>query len=69
MSAFGAKLQLLRLERGLSKKDLAEIAGLSAQAISHLESGRRANPYASTVQALARALYVAPSCLLDGETK
>ncbi len=54
--AFGALLKQHRVTRRLSQEALAERAGLSADAISALESGRRRAPYRDTVALLARAL-------------
>ncbi|MDP9373205.1 MAG: helix-turn-helix domain-containing protein, partial [Chloroflexota bacterium] len=56
---FGALLKRQRLAAGLSQEQLAERAGLTAQAISVLERGTRRAPYRDTVRALARALGLA----------
>src|SRR2546423_2474284 len=51
--------RLLRRHRqsaGLTQEQLAERAGLSAQAIGALERGQRQHPYPHTVRALAAAL-------------
>ncbi len=56
---FGALLKRQRLAAGLSQEQLAERAGLTAQAISVLERGIRRAPYRDTVRALARALGLA----------
>ena len=53
---FGEHLRTLREQAGLTQEGLAERAGLSAQAVAALESGRRQRPHPSTVQALAGAL-------------
>jgi predicted ATPase/transcriptional regulator with XRE-family HTH domain len=57
--AFGALLRQYRLAAGLSQEELAERAGLSVQAVSYLENGRRQAPYHHTVGLLARALGLA----------
>jgi transcriptional regulator with XRE-family HTH domain len=54
--SFGALLRQYRLAAGLSQEALAERAGLSVQALSALENGRRQVPYRHTVAVLARAL-------------
>ena len=46
---------------GLSQEALAERAGLSAQAVGALETGKRRRPYPHTVAALADALGLAES--------
>lgn len=53
---FGALLRRYRLAAGISQERLAERAGLSVQALSVLENGRRHAPYRHTVNLLARAL-------------
>jgi predicted ATPase/transcriptional regulator with XRE-family HTH domain/Tfp pilus assembly protein PilF len=59
--SFGALLRHYRGERGLSQEEVAERAGLSAQAISALERGVTQWPYRDTVDRLARALGLAPA--------
>jgi transcriptional regulator with XRE-family HTH domain len=49
-------LRQLRASSGLTQEQLAERAGLSANAISALERGERTHPYPHTVRALASAL-------------
>jgi transcriptional regulator with XRE-family HTH domain len=49
-------LRQYRLAVGLSQERLAERAGISAQALSALENGRRQIPYRHTVTLLARAM-------------
>ena len=56
VSAFGPRLRQLRERAGLSQEELAERAGLTANAISALERGERRRPYPHTVQLLAQAL-------------
>jgi DNA-binding XRE family transcriptional regulator len=41
--AFGARLLILRRARGLTRVQLADVAGLDAEAIAALESGEEAN--------------------------
>jgi tetratricopeptide (TPR) repeat protein/transcriptional regulator with XRE-family HTH domain len=56
---FGALLRRYRTAAGLSQEELAERAGLSVDAISTHERGRR-RPYRDTVQRLADALALRP---------
>ena len=56
---FGSLLRRHRLAAGLSQEELAERAGLSADGVSALETGRRAAPRPYTVRALADALALA----------
>ncbi len=58
---FGALLKGHRRVAGLSQEQLAERAGLTAQAVSALERGFRRAPYRDTVHALARALALGPA--------
>src|SRR5918997_249806 len=53
---FGGQLRRHREAAGLSQEELAERAGLTANAISALERGERRHPYPQTVRALADAL-------------
>ncbi|HEU5423617.1 MAG TPA: helix-turn-helix domain-containing protein, partial [Nitrolancea sp.] len=60
-SPFGVRLRRLRESAGLSQEQLAERAGLSANAIGALERGDRQRPYPNTVRALSDALELAPA--------
>ncbi|MFC4945325.1 ATP-binding protein [Pseudonocardia sp. GCM10023141] len=53
---FGASLRHFRERAGLTQEQLAERAGLSANAVSSLERGARRRPYPHTRDALATAL-------------
>src|SRR5205807_1156951 len=55
MGVFADRLKTLREEAGLSQRELGERAGLTRDAVSSLEQGRR-EPTWETVQALASAL-------------
>ena len=59
VSPFGMALRACRLGRGLSQAELADMAGLSAQAVSMLERGVR-RPRPATVRSLAEALELPP---------
>jgi predicted ATPase/DNA-binding XRE family transcriptional regulator len=58
--AFGAVLRRHRLAARLTQEALAERAGLSAKAVSALESGIRRSPYRATIDRLADALRLSP---------
>src|SRR5258707_2323278 len=60
---FGALLLRLRAAAGLTQEQLAARAGLSPDAISALESGKRRTPRFATVELLAAAL------ALDGQQR
>ncbi len=53
----GRRLRLLRTDRGLSIRALAEISGLNVNTLSLIENGRT-SPSVNTIQQLARALNV-----------
>ena len=55
-SSFGARLRQLREVAGFTQEELAGRAGLTPNAISDLERGRRRYPYPHTVRSLAEAL-------------
>lgn len=54
--AFGVRIRAHRLAAGFTQEQLAERAGLSAQAVGALERGDRRFPYRDTVTRLADAL-------------
>ena len=54
--SFGTRLRLLREAAGLTQEELAGRAGLTPNAISDLERGKRRRPYPHTVRSLADAL-------------
>ncbi|HEU5424753.1 MAG TPA: helix-turn-helix domain-containing protein, partial [Nitrolancea sp.] len=54
--SFGEQLRRHRETRGLSQEELAERAGLSANAIGALERGERRRPYPDTLRRLGDAL-------------
>lgn len=62
---FGLEIKLLREQRQLSAKDLAEQVGLSPSQMSRLESGQR-RVDAVLLSKIARALEVHPSHFFQG---
>jgi excisionase family DNA binding protein len=62
----GARLRAFREDAGLSQLDLAASSGLTHEAISIIELGRR-SPRAMSIERLARALSVAPEQFVTGE--
>lgn len=54
----------LRKERGLTQEQVCELAGVSVDAVTRIESGTR-TPTLPTLERLARALDVSPAQLLD----
>ena len=58
---FGERLRRLREAATLTQEELAERAGLTAQAVGALETGKRRRPYPTTVRALADALGLSPA--------
>jgi excisionase family DNA binding protein len=62
----GLRLRAFREDAGLSQIDLASMSGLTHEAISIIELGRR-SPRASTIERLARALVVKPEEFVAGE--
>lgn len=55
-SEFGITLRRFRDRAGLTQEELAELAGLSVDAVSSLERGVRRHPQARTIRSLAAAL-------------
>jgi transcriptional regulator with XRE-family HTH domain len=68
VAQIGARVRFLRLERGLSQSELAELAGCSASCIMHFELGRRAVTIRILCK-LARALDVQPFDILNHDTQ
>jgi transcriptional regulator with XRE-family HTH domain len=64
-ATIGDRLRRLRTERGLTQERLAEIANLSVDMIKKLEQNRRESARLSTLNALADALDIPRSQLLD----
>ena len=57
VTAFGAHVRALRLERGLSQEDVAHLAGIHVTYLSGVERGKR-NPSLKNLRKLAGALGV-----------
>ena len=68
VAQIAARLRFLRFERGLSQRELAQMAGCSAQSIVQFESGRTAMN-ARTMRKLALALRVEPFDILNHDTQ
>lgn len=62
------RLRTLRESAGLSQQEVAERADLSLSLIAKMEQGRKADPRASTILALAAALGVRPGQLIEDLT-
>jgi DNA-binding XRE family transcriptional regulator len=60
------RLRVLREERALTRKEAAELAGVSQWTVLYLESGKRA-PYMPTVTKLAKAYGVPLEELVEEE--
>lgn len=66
LKKFGEKVRELRLKKGLSQEELAELSGLHRTYISSLELGKR-NVSLINIYALAKALDITPDKLLKTE--
>lgn len=64
------KLKMIRLEKGLTRQELARQSGINEQTIKTLEEGinNADNVKLSTLVALAKALKVKARKLVDNET-
>ena len=60
----GRNVRRIRLEKGLTQEQFADVSGFSQQCISGLESGKR-NPTVVTLHELAQALGVSPVELIQ----
>lgn len=63
--ALSQRIKSLREASGLSQQDVATRGDLSLSLVAKLEQGKKADPRASTILALAAALGVKPGQLLD----
>jgi transcriptional regulator with XRE-family HTH domain len=63
--ALSQRIKSLREIAGLSQQDVATRGDLSLSLVAKLEQGKKADPRASTILALADALGVKPGQLLD----
>src|SRR3954463_1295956 len=63
--ALSRRIKALRDATGLSQQEVAMRGDLSLSLVAKLEQGKKADPRASTLLALARALQVRPGSLLD----
>lgn len=66
MINFGKKVKLLRKERGLTQKQLADMVGVAVSAISAYEAGNRYPTYSGLVS-LARIFHVSTDYFLGIE--
>ncbi len=62
---FGATLRLLRLDSGLSLRDLARRLDVSSAYLSRVENGLDAAPTPARLEALARELELPPTVLME----
>jgi len=60
----GRNVRRIRLEKGLTQEQFADVSGFSQQYISGLESGKR-NPTVVSLYELAQALGVSPVELIQ----
>src|SRR5262249_6896984 len=63
--ALSQRIKALREQAGLSQQQMADRGDLSVSLVAKLEQGKKADPRASTLLALARALEVTPGTVLD----
>lgn len=63
------ELLRIRIEKGLSRADVARLAGLSGKQVGLIERGKVRRPRESTMLALARALGVSPLELFHVEDR
>lgn len=66
MKTIGEKLLILREERNLKQKELAELAGITEATLSRYENGKR-EPKGEIISRLAKVLNVTTDYLLNDE--
>ena len=67
MTTLGTRLRQARIEAQLSQEQAGLLAGVSKQAISHIENDRTKNPEAATLEPLSRRLGVSLQWLMTGK--
>jgi len=65
----GLSMQTHREQRGLSRAQLARLAGVDTATVYRIETGRMTSPGLGIIAALARALGVSLDALLLGESR
>ena len=65
LKALGGRIKAVRESRGLSIRDLAELAGINKSQIVRIESGQ-SDPHYTTLLRIARALEVSIGNFTDG---
>lgn len=65
LKALSSRIKAARESRGLSIRDLAELAGINKSQIVRIESGR-SDPHYTTLLRIARALEVSVGDFTDG---
>jgi transcriptional regulator with XRE-family HTH domain len=63
--ALSQRIKALRERAGLSQQEMADRGDLRLSQVAKLEQGKKADPRASTLLALAGALGVTPGAVLD----
>lgn len=67
MGTLAERLREAREDKGAKQEDLADVAGVSKQAISKIENGGTLKPAMSTMEPIARLLGVNVRWLVDGK--
>lgn len=65
LKTLGGRIKAARESRGLSIRDLAELAGINKSQIARIESGQ-SDPHYTTLLRIARALEVSVGDFTDG---
>lgn len=65
LTALGSRIKAVRESKGLSIRDLAELAGINKSQIVRIESGQ-SDPHYTTLLRIARALEVSVGEFADG---
>lgn len=68
MPELGKKLREIRLNKGLSGRELSQRSGVARSLISQLETGKRLSTGIDTIRRLAQALEISPSVFLNSES-
>lgn len=67
ISQVGGRIKYIRMQKGMTAMEVANLSGVAHTTISYIERGKRAANRATTLQAIAKSLGVTTSFLL-GET-
>ena len=68
-SEFGAAVKAMRIARGLTQRELADLAGMNREHVAEIEAGRWASIKDASAEKLSKALRCKVTVLLEKNSK